>query len=46
MVFVQEILADERGEQRDGDVDAGAFVRLQPDAGLAAAPFAAGAGGF
>jgi hypothetical protein len=44
MVFVQEFLADERGEQCEGDVDPGAPVRLHPDAGLAAAPFFAGVG--
>ena len=41
MVFVQEVLADDRRQQRQRDVDAGPFVRLQPDAGLATAPLAA-----
>jgi len=46
MVFVQKLLADDRGEHRDGHVDRGPFVRLQPDTGLAAAPLKARAGSF
>ena len=41
MVFIQEVLADDRSQQRQRDVDAGPFVRLHPDTGLATAPLAA-----
>ena len=43
-IFVQELLAHDRGKQRHGDINPRPSVRLQPDTGLAAASFHAGWG--